>query len=128
MAQCRRGGGLPPVLMRPTPPPPPRYLSKLGGGRGGGGGGVGISPGGGGDNGGTAGLGSQGGGGGANTMQSPRFSNKVKCCHGVSLGCTKGAEQGPNTSYCIQLSIQKKFGAVGTMAPGTTISQNLRGG
>ena len=22
---------------------------------------------------------------------------KGKCCHGVSLGCTKGAEQGPNT-------------------------------
>ena len=27
---------------------------------------------------------------------------KVKCCHGVSLGCTKGAEQGPNTWYPLQ--------------------------
>ena len=51
------------------------WMGGVGGTVGGGGGGVG---------------GTVGGGGGW------RYGGlTVKCCHGVSLGCTKGAEQGP---------------------------------
>ena len=47
---------------------------------------------------------------------------------GVSLGCTKGAEQGPNTQYPFQLACtKKKMSAIGAMTPPTTISQNPGG-
>ena len=81
----------------------PHYLSKLGGGGGAVGGGVWHVAFGGGvwrEGGGDWRYGGGAGGGGLlerHAIPSLQQSLKVKRCHGVSLGCTKAAEQGPNT-------------------------------
>ena len=110
------GGRLQPVLMRP--PPPPAICKKLAGGRGVGGGvwHVALR--------GEGGGGRLRGGGGLlehRAIPSLQQVLNVKCCHGVSLGCTKGAEA-PFSSACKQ-----KFGTIGTMAP-APLSLKTRGG